>query len=318
MALQIKTAADPIEIKGLNIVIYGQPGIGKTSLAFSAKNPLLLDFDGGVHRSEFRKDYVSIAKWQDVAGISEEDLNGYDTVIIDTVDTCLDYLTVFITESNPKMKGYGGGLSLQGYGALKNMFTDFLNRLKSYHKTIIMICHVAEDKQGDNVYYRPLVKGGSKDIINQVSDLMGYSFIDNKKRSLDFNPADMWFGKNSAGFERLTIPNLAAEPDYLAEVVGTAINKMQSESEEQAELRAKWLEIAKEIGGIETVEAVNEWLGKINEIDNNSHQKMATKAVHDKAKQFGFIADTKNKCYVEAEKPKADVRAEESNEQVAS
>ena len=31
----------------LSALIYGQPGMGKTTLALSAPLPLLLDFDGG-------------------------------------------------------------------------------------------------------------------------------------------------------------------------------------------------------------------------------------------------------------------------------
>lgn len=34
----------------LSALIYGQPGMGKTTLALSSPQPLLLDFDGGVHR----------------------------------------------------------------------------------------------------------------------------------------------------------------------------------------------------------------------------------------------------------------------------
>ena len=33
----------------LAALIYGQPGMGKTTLALSTPNPVLLYFDGGVH-----------------------------------------------------------------------------------------------------------------------------------------------------------------------------------------------------------------------------------------------------------------------------
>lgn len=48
----------------LSALIYGQPGMGKTTLALSSPQPLLLDFDGGVHRvnAAHRVDTVQISK----------------------------------------------------------------------------------------------------------------------------------------------------------------------------------------------------------------------------------------------------------------
>ena len=56
MTLKIVKASEPIKIKTINVLIYGQAGIGKTSTGFTSKNPLCLDFDKGSHRSQFRKD----------------------------------------------------------------------------------------------------------------------------------------------------------------------------------------------------------------------------------------------------------------------
>lgn len=50
MTLRITRSADPITVERLNVCIYAQPGIGKTSLGFTADAPLLLDFDQGAHR----------------------------------------------------------------------------------------------------------------------------------------------------------------------------------------------------------------------------------------------------------------------------
>lgn len=47
MALKITTANEANTITNIITVIYAAPGIGKTSLAFTADKPLLLDFDKG-------------------------------------------------------------------------------------------------------------------------------------------------------------------------------------------------------------------------------------------------------------------------------
>ena len=49
MAL-IKKAAELEINSAIKMMIYGQAGMGKTTLALSAPSPLLIDFDGGVKR----------------------------------------------------------------------------------------------------------------------------------------------------------------------------------------------------------------------------------------------------------------------------
>ena len=85
MALRITRPDEPILTENLVVTIFGQPGIGKTSVAFSASRPLLLDFDGGSQRAVGRKDVVRIRSWSDVAGIEAEDVEDFDTIVIDTV-----------------------------------------------------------------------------------------------------------------------------------------------------------------------------------------------------------------------------------------
>ena len=84
MALKILSASEPLPVEQLVVAIYGQPGIGKTTLAFTAEAPLLLDFDKGAYRAVGRKDTVQIESWPDVTNITEADLAPYKTVIVDT------------------------------------------------------------------------------------------------------------------------------------------------------------------------------------------------------------------------------------------
>ena len=61
MALKILSAAEPITVDRITLALYGDPGVGKTTLAFSADKPLLFDFDNGAHRASNRKDTVRVA-----------------------------------------------------------------------------------------------------------------------------------------------------------------------------------------------------------------------------------------------------------------
>ena len=118
MALRITKATEPLFVDRINLCIYGAPGIGKTSLGFTAENPLLLDADEGAYRAANRKDSVVVKKWADMASIQKSDLDPYSTVIVDTAGRTLDKLSADIIEGNPKM-GRGGALTLQGFGELK-------------------------------------------------------------------------------------------------------------------------------------------------------------------------------------------------------
>src|SRR5438094_161444 len=116
--LKIIKASEPIKVERINLCLYGPPGLGKSSLAFTAKDPLLLDCDGGAYRAANRKDTVPVSKWADIISITAEDLKPYKTVVVDTAGRALDFLTADIIAANPKM-GRGGALTLQGFGELK-------------------------------------------------------------------------------------------------------------------------------------------------------------------------------------------------------
>ena len=74
--------------------IYGQPGIGKTSIALSFPKPLLIDTDNGLYRvqAEYRCDSVQVESFQDILDVLQEDLKDYDTIVIDTLGKLIDFI----------------------------------------------------------------------------------------------------------------------------------------------------------------------------------------------------------------------------------
>src|SRR6185295_4994181 len=196
MTLRITKATDPIEVKNICLTIYANPGIGKTSLAFTAEKPLLLDFDGGAYRSGNRGDIVSVNSWADAGGVIGDDLAGYKTLIIDTAGRALDALTSDIIHANPKMGRSGGALTLQGYGELKSRFIAFTKLVRSFGLDIVLLAHSDEQRNGDELIERIDVQGGSKNEIYKAADVMGRLSIRQGQRVLNFSPTDTAFGKN--------------------------------------------------------------------------------------------------------------------------
>jgi hypothetical protein len=159
-------------------------------------------------------------------------LKPYKTVIVDTAGRALDFLTSDIIAANPKM-GRGGALNLQGYGALKAGFTGWLKMLKTFGKDAVLLAHMDEQRNGDDVIERLDVQGGSKAEIYKSVDAMGRLFIRDKKRVLDFSPRENAFGKNPANLEVLDIPDISKNPHFLAEVIASVKAKLNEQSEEQ-------------------------------------------------------------------------------------
>jgi Cdc6-like AAA superfamily ATPase len=155
---KIVKSDEPLQIDTINILIYGEPGSGKTSLVNTALKPLTLDFDKGVHRSEFRKDVMVIESWKQInnnmSGLIKT-FNEYDTIILDTIDTLLDYIGAWIVDQEPKLARN----KLQFFGRLKDEFSLFVGKLKTLGKDVVMIAHVKEKDEGDLRIKLPAITG---------------------------------------------------------------------------------------------------------------------------------------------------------------
>lgn len=264
MALKITRAADPITVERLNVCLYGPPGIGKTSVAFTAESPLLLDFDQGAHRAANRKDIVRVTAWGDVADMNADDLEPFRTVIVDTAGRALDHLTADIIRRNPKA-GRGGALTLQGYGTLKAEFVAWLKALNTFGKDVVLVAHMDEQRNGDDIIERLDVQGGSKGEIYKAADAMGRLAIRDGKRWLNFSPTDAAFGKNPGQLDPLAVPHPDRDGAFLANVMQSIKDRLNSMTAEQAkaqELLATWRD---GIAGMESADEFNAALGQVKQ-----------------------------------------------------
>lgn len=295
MSIKITRAADPIKVERINMVIYGPPGIGKSSLAFTASNPLSLDFDLGSHRAANRKDIVRVESWADVADIAADDLAPFDTVIMDTAGRALDALTADIIRANPK-HGRGGALTLQGFGELKARFVAFLKLLNGFGKDVVLVAHMDEQRSGDDIIERLDMQGGSKGEVYKAADAMGRIVIVNGQRWLHFSPTDAAFGKNPGQLEPLAIPNVN-KPEFagfLANVIQRTKDKLNEQTEAQREAQAEtdWFNSA--LPKIEDADGINALL------ERASNGGKACKALlHDRATALGLTFDKKAGEYIE-------------------
>lgn len=297
MALKITKASDPITVDRLNVCIYAPPGIGKTSLAFTADSPLLLDFDGGSHRAANRRDTVQIGEWSDVSSITAEDLEPYNTVIVDTAGRALDVLTADIIRANPK-HGRGGALTLQGYGELKSRFTAFLKLLNSFGKDVILIAHMDEQRSGDEIIERLDMQGGSKNEVYKAADAMGRISIVNGQRWLNFSPTDAAFGKNPGQLDPIKIPGVD-RPEFsvflsgLINVIKVRLNALSDEQREAVEKLTAWRTV---LAGVSDADGVNNLIA-----DAKADGKAVAALLHARATELGLVGDKSKGIYVAKE-----------------
>lgn len=288
MGLKITRASDPIEVKTITACIYGPPGLGKSTLGFTAEKPLLLDFDHGAYRAGNRGDVVQVDSWSDVAGISASDLAPYNTLVIDTAGRALDVLTSDIIASNPKL-GRGGALTLQGFGELKARFIAWTKLVRGFGLDVVLICHADEQRQGDEIIERLDIQGGSKNEIYKSADVMGRLSLVGGKRVLNFSPTDTAFGKNPAGLPALEVPHFAQSPQFLGDVLRQIKAELNKQSESQKEVASMLADWKAKIDEAKTADDFNALIPQTQESDErvrDNVKRLLTKVAKSKGFQF--------------------------------
>lgn len=212
-------------------VIYAAPGVGKTSVASTSDNPLLVDLDKGASRSAYKIDTLVASKWEEVLA-EKEVFKDYKTCIIDTAKAVLDdFLQLYVCNKDYKLKNN----KLKMYGAIGDEFKSFVNERRAEDLDLIFVCHDKEEKDGDNTKHSPDVTGQSKDLLLRIADQVGRITMKNNKRVLEFEPTDNYIGKNVANIEELEIPDKfdSAFPTFMADIIDRIKNAISSQTEDQ-------------------------------------------------------------------------------------
>jgi MinD-like ATPase involved in chromosome partitioning or flagellar assembly len=88
-------------------LIYGQPGVGKTTLALSAPNPILIDADLGMQRVEnrFHCHAARVTSYEDVLEVlASREIIRFSTVVSDTIGKVVGHIMDYVAKTNPQLK----------------------------------------------------------------------------------------------------------------------------------------------------------------------------------------------------------------------
>lgn len=294
----------------LSVLIYGQPGIGKTTFGVSAPDAVLFDYDGGVQRINGAHQVPTLqpTSWEDTNLALQEiqnEMPEIKTIVIDTVGKMLDYMSAYIIKSDPKMAMRDGSLSLKGYGVRKQMFVNFIKQLALMGKNVVFIAHEREERRGEETFKRPEIGGSSANDLIKELDLVGYMYAVGKERVITFDPAEYYYAKNTCnlpaaiklpvvvddkgkGKSNVAFSNIVAQ-------YKTAQEKRQEQTAEYEQL----LDLIKETVSFATdAESLNEVMAKVFGFEQIYDSLLrAQRAVANKGKELGLTYNKIAKRY---------------------
>lgn len=294
----------------IKMLIYGQAGMGKTTLALSAPSPLLIDFDNGVNRVNYAhiKDTVQIESYSDLLTVlNTEDLTPFETIVIDTGGKMLDAMATYIIAKNPKLGRANGMLTQQGYGQRKAEFTALLRLLYSKKKDVVFVAHRKALVDNDETRYVPLFGGSNYDDLVTELDLVGYLEANGRKRTITFDPTSRNDGKNTCNLPAvMEIPeivdtegNAIGDNNFLSDTIFTMYrNRLVERSVEGKAYRTLMDDLEEKISKIKNAEQANAFVAGINSYNHIGNSKsIAAKKVTTQCASLGLIWNKDSKSY---------------------
>lgn len=262
----IRRASDPLKKECLTIVLIGDPGGGKTTLALTSGG-MHQDWNRGIHRAvqKHRGDGMDPTDFADFGQFKSLIMSesygpflkseGFTAQVIDTVGSMAkDFMMPWLQKVNPAASNRDGTFSLKGYGALGETFLAIINRFEELGQHSIFIAH-AQDNGAETIpRYTIKMPGSSSDTIEERADLIGYISKEKGKRYLEFDATSLHIGKNAPGFPKMELPD-PESPEFTGwlerEIIEPALLHFSKMSEEA-------LEIGEQVKGFaEDVEAAD-------------------------------------------------------------
>lgn len=295
----------------IKALVYGQPGLGKSTLALSTPNPVLFDFDGGIQRvnGAFQCPTLQVQNWNEVLQALQEletQSNDFMTIVIDTAGKMLDYMSTYIIQQDNRLGKRDGSLTLQGFGARKIMFINFLKRVSMMGKHVIFVAHEREEKDGDIRIVRPEIGGSSAGDLIKELDLVGYMQAIGNKRTISWTPQEKFYAKNTCNLPPMQeIPviidaqgKIIGHNDFMSNIFENYDKYLKQESSTRKEYDDLISEIEGEVACISDAEQANSYVLSMKDKkqiwDSNAHAKSL---ISDRCKELGLKFNKTTKKY---------------------
>lgn len=167
--------------KRIKMVLYGEPGVGKSVFACKAPKPFFICSDGNyAWLEDFGADpdaYVEVSSWDEAKKAFTKDYSDYETIVVDLTEDLFKWCEREYCVRN-KIEhlsdlGYG-----KGYDATRNEFFIEICKLISLDKNVIFIMHglsvTVKDRRGvEHTKYVPSTRLPDK-VIDMIEGRVRY------------------------------------------------------------------------------------------------------------------------------------------------
>lgn len=302
----IRKPAELIIPQKIKALIYGQAGMGKTTLALSAPKPMLLDFDNGIHRVNYghQCDAVQIKNWNEALDVLKEDLSAYETIVVDTIGKMLDYIISYVVPT--------GQPRIQDWGKINQEFSSFTRTASALNKNIIYVAHRDVRKEGDDNVFVPALRDKSYTAIVTELDLLGYVEAKGTTRTITFNPTSRNDGKNTCNLPGLmNIPTVVDKDGnalqnifFQSQIITPYVANLSKRLNAARAYEKVISELKDAINLITDEVSANDFVSRIDAYEHVGNSKaIAGQYLTNKAKELGIKYNSEKKQYERINQP---------------
>lgn len=186
------------------ILIYGDSGVGKTSLFKDAKDTLILDVEEGtsVFKGESSTDVAQITCWEDLQGYYALLQSGelrYTNVVLDSITEYQELCKDYVLKTYQRNRISPDVPSQQDYGEISEKMRKMLRQFRALDCNVIYIArtkYTKDDTTGE-IRVRPDVVGKLENDLPGAMDIVGYMAANaDGERFICFNLTGKYLAKD--------------------------------------------------------------------------------------------------------------------------
>lgn len=184
MSLSLKDIVRGKVIEPPIMCVFGSPGIGKTTFAAGARNPVFLATeDGAGVVGPDRFNIKTFEEFQEALQAIKTEQHDYQTIVVDSLDwlqpMVWDYVCRKGNQPSIEAFGYGKGYN-EATAIFRNVFLEIREIKKARKMAVIMIAHMittTKDFPDRDSYSTNEIKlhKGAAGLIQEYSDIIGFA-----------------------------------------------------------------------------------------------------------------------------------------------